>query len=118
MAARGVHPRPVDRGRGVGVGAWHRTPRGRPRGVGGRAVVALPQTDDHELLRRGRALRAHSVAEAVEATCFLLGNPPLAQTLGARGRLVASRLPSPGQVTLRMLEGVELARQSAAAVAR
>lgn len=84
----------------------------------GRAVVTLPQTDDHELLRRGRVLRAHSVAEAVEATRFLLGNPPLAQALGARGRLVASRLPHAGEVALRVLEGVELARQSAAAVAR
>jgi hypothetical protein len=84
----------------------------------GRAVVVLPQTDDHELLRRGRALRAHSVAEAVEATRFLLATPPLAQALGARGREVAARLPSPRQVALRVLEGVELARQSAPAGAR
>ena len=79
----------------------------------GRAVVVLPQTDDHELLRRGRALRAHSVAEAVEATRFLLANPPVAQALGVRGRTVASRLPSARQVALRVLEGMELARQSA-----
>lgn len=84
----------------------------------GRAVVVLPQTDDHELLRRGRALRAHSVAEAVEATLFLMANPPVAQALGARGRTVAGRLPSPRQVALRVLEGMELARQSAGAVAR
>jgi len=84
----------------------------------GRAVVALPRTDDHELLRRGRALRARSVAEAVEATRFLLENPPLAQALGARVRLVASRLPAPRQVALRLLEGVELARQSARTVNR
>lgn len=80
----------------------------------GRAVVVLPRTDDHELLRRGRALRAHSVAEAVEATRFLLDNPPVAQALGARGRAVAGRLPSAGQVAVRVLEGLELARQSAA----
>lgn len=84
----------------------------------GRAVVVLPQTDDHELLRRGRALRAHSVAEAIEATRFLLDNPALAQALGARGRETAGRLPPVRQVALRMLEGVELARQSAAVTAR
>jgi hypothetical protein len=84
----------------------------------GRAVVALPQTDDHDLLRRGQALRAHSVAEAVEATRFLLENPPLAQALGARGRTVAAQMPSARQVALRVLEGIELARQSAMAVSR
>ncbi len=79
----------------------------------GRAVVALPGTDDNELLRRGRALRARSVAEVVEATRFLLENPPVAEALGARGRTVAARLPSARQVALRLIEGMELARQSA-----
>jgi hypothetical protein len=82
----------------------------------GRAVVALPQTDDHDLLRRGQALRAQSVAEAVEATRFLLENPPLAQAQGARGRTVAAQMPSRRQVALRVLEGMELARQSAMVV--
>ncbi len=84
----------------------------------GRAVVALPQTDDHDLLRRGQALRVHSVAEAVEATRFLLENPPLAQALGARGRAVAAQMPSVRRVALRVLEGMELARQSAMVVSR
>ena len=81
----------------------------------GRAVVVLPQTDDHELLRRGRALRTHSVAEAMEATRFLFANPPLAQALGQRGREVAQSLPPARRVALRVLEGMELARQSAEA---
>jgi len=79
----------------------------------GRAVVVLPQTDDHELLSRGRVLRAHSVAEAMEATRFLFANPPLAQALGERGREVALSLPPVRRVALRVLEGMELARQSA-----
>ena len=81
----------------------------------GRAVVVLPQTDDHELLARGRTLRAHSVAEAIEATRFLFANPPLAQALGQRGREVALGLPPARRVALRVLEGMELARQSAPA---
>ena len=84
----------------------------------GRAVVVLPGTDDHEIFRRGRALRPRSGAEAVEATRFLMDNPALAQALGARGRHLAASLPSPRQVALRVLEGVELARQSAAEGAR
>lgn len=79
----------------------------------GRAVVALPGTEDHELLHRGRALRAHSPAEAIEATLFLLRTPALSRVLAARGRAVAARMPEAGEVTRRVLEGVELARQSA-----
>lgn len=84
----------------------------------GRAVVVLPQTDDHELLSRGRVLRAHSVAEVIEATSFLFANPPLAHALGVRGNQLAHRLPSPRRVALRVLEGMELARQSAAVADR
>jgi hypothetical protein len=79
----------------------------------GRAVVALPDVPRHDLLRRGRALYAASPLEVVEATRFLLGAPALAQALGARGREVAAGLPSAPEVALRLLEGAELARQSA-----
>jgi hypothetical protein len=79
----------------------------------GQAVVALPDVPRHDLLRRGRALHASSPLEAIEATRFLLGTPALAQALGARGREVAAALPSARRVALRLLEGAELARQSA-----
>jgi hypothetical protein len=79
----------------------------------GRAVVALPDVPRHDLLRRGRALHASSPLEAIEATRYLLTAPALAQALGARGREVAASLPAARRVALRLLEGVELARQSA-----
>jgi hypothetical protein len=79
----------------------------------GLAVVALPDVPQHDMLRRGRALHASSPLEVVEATAFLLGAPALAQALGARGREVAEDLPSARHVALRLLEGAELARQSA-----
>lgn len=81
----------------------------------GRAVVVLPGTDMHELLRSGHVLRPRTGAEVLEATRFLRDNPPLAQALGARGRRTAAGLPSARRVALRLLEGAELARQSAGA---
>lgn len=79
----------------------------------GRAVVALPGVPRHDLLRRGLALHAGSQLEALEATRYLLGAPALARSLGSRGREVASALPSARTVAARLLEGGELARQSA-----
>lgn len=79
----------------------------------GRAVVALPAVRRHDLLREGRVLHASSPLEALEATRFLLANPALAASLGARGREAAARLPAARTVALSLLEAVELARQSA-----
>jgi hypothetical protein len=82
----------------------------------GRAVVALPGTPRHDLLRRGRALCADTMLEVLEATRFLRANPPLARALGARGRETARSLPSVADVAAALAEGAELARQSAGAV--
>ena len=81
----------------------------------GCAVVALPGTPRHALLREGGVLHAETVAEVVEATGYLLSNPPLVRVIGGRGRLLAARQPSAREVALRMLEGAEVARQSWAA---
>jgi hypothetical protein len=82
----------------------------------GRAVVALPGTPHHDLLRRGRVLRADTILEALEATRFLRANPPLARSLGTRGRETARALPSAADVAMALAEGAELARQSREAV--
>lgn len=82
----------------------------------GRAVVTLPGAPRHELLRRGGALRAESVAEVLEATSYLLRNAALTRVLGERGREVMRRQPSPRQVAWAIVEAREVARQSRAAV--
>lgn len=81
----------------------------------GRAVVVLPGTDMHEVLRGGHVLRPRTGAEVLEATRFLFDNPPLARALAARGRDTAAGFPSPRRVALGLLEGMELARQSVVA---
>lgn len=82
----------------------------------GRAVVTLPGAPRHELLRRGGALRAESVAEVLEATGYLLRNAALARVLGQRGRQVVRRRPAPREVAWAMVEALEVARQSRAGV--
>jgi hypothetical protein len=82
----------------------------------GRAVVALPGTPRHDLLHRGRALRAETILETVEATRFLRANPPLARALGTRGREVARSLLPAAEAARVLAEGAELARQTTGAV--
>jgi hypothetical protein len=76
----------------------------------GRAVVALPGTIDHELLRRGGALRADTPLEALEATRYVRSAPPLAGALAARGRAALSLLPTPEESAVRLCEAVEVGR--------
>ena len=55
----------------------------------GRAVVTLPGTPSHDLLRQGGALRTETILEVIEATTYLMSTPALARVLGTRGRQVA-----------------------------
>lgn len=79
----------------------------------GQAVVALPGTIDHELLRRGGALRAETPLEAVEATRYLRAAAPLAEALAARGRAALALLPTAERAAERLCEAVEVARAGA-----
>jgi hypothetical protein len=76
----------------------------------GRAIVALPGTVDHEILRRGGVLRTESSLEVVEATRFLLDAPPLVAALAARGKTELARRPSEQAAATRLVEAVEVAR--------
>ena len=75
----------------------------------GRAVVALPGTTPHRLLRDGGALSARTTLEAVEATRYLCENRPLARALARRGRRVASALDDLELVAGRLAEAIVMA---------
>lgn len=74
-----------------------------------RAVVALPGTRDHEVLRAGGALTARTSLEAVEAARYLCENRPLARALADRGRRRLSRFDALDVVAGRFAEAILLA---------
>ena len=80
----------------------------------GRAVVALPGTARHGMLREGGALAARTSLEAIEATRLLGSTRPLAQALADRGRRRVARLDELDLVADRVAEAVVLAGGAAA----
>ena len=74
----------------------------------GRAVVALPGTMYHPLLRAGGVLQAEGPLDAIEATMFVRRAPALVAALAARGRAASAALPERRQVSLRMEEAIIL----------
>ncbi len=76
----------------------------------GSAVVTLPGTPRHDMLRGGGALRARSSLEVVEATRFLLESRPLAHELARRGRRQMAFLDPVDDVVARFGEALLLAQ--------
>lgn len=75
----------------------------------GRAVVALPGTMRHPLLRSGGVLYADGPLDAIEATVFLRENAALVASLASRGRRASCAQPSPGTWRARADEAIALA---------
>ncbi|GEM_PF-3675566 len=74
----------------------------------GRAVVALPGTMRHPLLRAGGVLQAESPLDAIEATTFVRQNAALVSALSARGRAASTTLPTREQAAERLREAIVL----------
>lgn len=79
----------------------------------GRAVVALPGTMRHPVLRSGGVLYTDSPLEVLEATTFLRGAPALVSALASRGRRATASLPMRDTVMGRLREAIALTEQHA-----
>ena len=75
----------------------------------GRAVVALPGTPRHDILRDGGALFARTSLEALEATRLLTAARPLTEALAARGKRALQALETLDEVVRRFAEAIVLA---------
>jgi hypothetical protein len=75
----------------------------------GRAVVALPGTPRHDMLRRGGALFARTSLEALEATRLLTAARPLTEALAARGARALQALDTVDEVAEMFAEAMVLA---------
>jgi hypothetical protein len=74
-----------------------------------RAVVALPGTPRHDMLRRGGALFARTSLEALEATRLLTAARPLTEALAARGARALQALDTVDEVAEMFAEALVLA---------
>lgn len=77
----------------------------------GAAVVALPGSAAHAMMRRGGALMSRTSLEALEATRLLHTTRPLARALARRGRREAMRLEPIEVVSGRFAEALVLAAE-------
>ena len=78
----------------------------------GAAVVALPGTRPHAMMRRGGALMSRTSLEALEATRLLHTTRPLARALARRGGREAMRLEPRDVVSGRFAEALVLAAEA------